>query len=264
MGEKINSSGQLSGDIEQEKTSEERIEDIKKDLFDREMPPEYQSLVDNVRFIENYASYSENLIGYLEHSDVDSLIKSEIKGGIVLDLGCGQSSWVHYFSIRNGAKLYIGVDLMPATFAEEMSEEESTIGDSLSLPGEDKESEERTSIVREEQEPERVADKPEYRYEENALEVREDMLRAISRMKSNSVKLIITSGIEVLSGKKGGEYLTALITEAKRVLTDDGLLLNYESDVSYHKEDMADMDKIDSGVRNIDLRRKRSNKESDK
>lgn len=256
MGERVDDPGQISSDIEEEKTSEQRIEDIKRDFFDREMPPEYQSLVDNTRFIENFARYSKNLIGYLEHSDIDSLIKDEIKGGVVLDLGCGQSSWVHYFSIRNGAKLYIGVDLMPATFIDKVYEGGSTIGDSLSLPGEDKESEERTSIVREEQESERVADKPEYRYEENALEVREDMLRAISRMKSNSVKLIITSGIEVLSGKRAGEYLTALITEAKRVLTDDGLLLNYESDVSYHKEDMADMTKIDSDNEKLDLRRK--------
>lgn len=266
MGEELNAEPQTESN---EKTNEQRLEEIKAELFDREMPPEYQPLIEGAKFIEVDEPYSENLVSKLDHSSsLRKLLAEEIKNNIVLDLGCGTAGWINNFSRKNGARLYIGVDLHPGIFSDKIqvqtksdaeikAENKAIEKKLLESFAEDMQRGRINDQYEERAKIDKLAKEPTYRMQGQALEVREDMLRAISRMKSNSVKLIVTSGIEVFSGKRAGEYITALINEAKRVLTDDGLLLNYESDVSYHESDMTDMVKIDSDVKKIDLRRKK-------
>lgn len=230
-----------------EKTNEQRLEEIKSDLFDREMPAEYEELIKGVSFTENQEPYSEKLVRYLSMNEL-SIVASKIKNNIVLDLGCGQSSEMNFFSKKNQANLYIGVDLSPFISSPETSTEASTIT-SLSLPEETK--------LR----PESKKIRPEFELIGDALQIRGDMLRAVSRMKSESVGVIITSGIESDGrGQITGKYTDALINEVKRVLKDEGLFLNYYSDISLNKN-TREMPKIDIGFEHIDfdLRMKKSN-----
>ena len=65
------------------------------------------------------------------------------------------------------------------------------------------------------------------------------MLCAISKMKDESVDMVIVSGIETSfkNPEETKEYLHALDVEIRRVLKKSGIVLNYESDVP-----VSDMD----------------------
>lgn len=249
------SSGQPSDDIEEEKTNEQKIDEIKNELFDRETPAEYQQLIEGVNFIRLHTEYSENLIDEFKDenskdrlNDVGRYIANEIKDGIVLDLGCGQSNKINGFSEENGASLYIGVDLVPYIFFEK-----SYPGSAPPIPPLESEIVINTEPS-EVQKNESAFEQPKFYLEDNALQIKSDMLETISRMKSRSVKLIIMSGIETKGGDTTREYTSVLKKEIKRVLKEDGLLLNYHSDISLPDSEPVE---IDGHLEGIDIRRNR-------
>ena len=232
---------------DKELTNEQRIEQIKKEIFGRETPAKYKPIIGEKVFIEIGTKYADNLINMLrrnnELTELGRTIAKEIEGGNVLDLGCGASHWLNTFSQDNGANLYIGVDLSPFIFQPKVlewrnptEEEEEAKWLALEMPSELAIEE----ICEEEKaESSRIPKEPEYKIEDRGLQVKDDMLRAISTIKSGSIKLVIASGIETHSGSRTeadrdntGKYLTALKDEIKRVLTEDGLFLNYESTLS--------------------------------
>lgn len=256
MGERVDDPGQLPINTGQEKTSEQRIEDIKRDLFDREMPPEYQSLIEGAKFIRLNTEYSEHLFeSFCRGDDLSNLtdlghfITDEIKDHIVLDLGCGQSCKVNWFAEVAESSSYVGVDLNPAIFPHKSAPGSAP---PMRLP----EDEEFVPYDPSKDNEESAIHKyPEFRLEENALQVSGDMLRAVSRMKSHSIKLIIMSGIETEPGGSTTiDYISALKKEIKRVLTEDGLFLNYHSDIS-----LPDLEKVDisGSLEGLDIRRNR-------
>lgn len=234
-----------------EKTEEEKIEEIKKELFDQEVPAKYKDLIekDYTYFLENDAHYEENLHGWFR--DKLSFITDEVKNKIVLDLGCGHCEAFAMGEDEETGKiimpynLYVGVDLSPGLPWADVSTESSTIGDDLSLPKEN-------PVPIKPKEPEqkkRIPDAPGYELDGKLLLVKDDMLRAVSRVKSGSVKLIIMSGMEIGNrphhintlhlgrdlkdnrDTKHPTYMEALHSEIKRVLEDDGLFINWRSDI---------------------------------
>lgn len=249
-----------SVNIETAKTDEERLEEIKRELFTREMPPEYRRLIDGVKLIGSQAEYSENLmaeIGYVSEQEIGlnhinetgRFFANEVKDGVVVDLGCGQSSFINYFVGDAEVRLYIGIDLSPAIFprkalsgsAPPMREHEIDFN-----LNEDSDKETKKFIMPE---------LPKIRLQDNALQITGDMLENISQMKSQSVKLVILSGIEVADGSTNDEYVNALKQEIKRVLTKDGLVVDYHSDIYFNDLAVIETDEKISG---LEIRKKQS------
>ena len=115
MGEELSIEPQAESN---KKTSEQRIEDIKKDLFDREMPPEYQPLIEGAEFVEIDEPYSENLVSKLDHSSsLRKLLAEEIKNNVVLDLGCGTAGWINYFSRKKWGQVVYWCRSSPGDFS---------------------------------------------------------------------------------------------------------------------------------------------------
>ena len=259
-------------DAETKKRKE--IDRIKERIFDRETPEAYKELAKKVGIIELSEPYANNLLrkfyqGYHDYPRVDpsrelselgKLISEEAKGGTVLDLGCGKTRWMASFFQKNNVGLYIGVDLLPDVLAQELfitpesdsdeppyylsSRAASSANDDM-LDG----------MVNESAEEEEYDEKAtielielHYNLQENVFEIQDDMLCAISRMKDESVDMVIVSGIETSfkNPEETKEYLHALDVEIRRVLKKSGIVLDYESDVSVSDMDFV-IDDNDNG-----------------
>ena len=220
-------------------TSNEQLITLQNRLFDREVPEEYRRLAKNARLIELAEPYSENLhtLFYQEKglTNLGKLISEAMHGGIVLDLGCGQTNHLSSFARKNEAELYIGVDLNPDVFTPgaRMVPEGETIEERRerrrrlfqpATPIKPEISEESISSN---------VTRPKYQLKEKILQIQDDILEAISRMKDGLVDIVIISGIEMSSEniEETNKYLTALTAEIRRVLKKGGLLLNNQSDL---------------------------------
>jgi len=247
-----------------QKTKEEKIAEIKKELFDRGVPGEYKDLIekDYTYFLENDAHYEANL-----YSSFDSKLKfiaDEVKNKIVLDLGCGHCEASSMGEDEEGYilqpySLYVGVDLSPGLDRVSFSTETSTIGGDPSLP----EADDISSEPKEPEQKKRIPDSPEYGLSGKILLVKDDMLRAVARMKSSSVKLVIMSGMEIgpsamdpyrsereiyddIKKVQHPTYLEALHSEIKRVLEDGGLFINWRSDIWWNDDTEMVQVKVDN------------------
>jgi SAM-dependent methyltransferase len=246
-------------DAETKKRKE--IDRIKERIFDRETPEAYKELAKKVGIIELSEPYANNLFrefyqGYHDYPRVDpsrelselgKLISEEAKGGTVLDLGCGKTQWMSSFFRKNRVDLYIGVDLMPDVLVPVASTRvlrshafmalsnkridpiDSDLTSGILNKSAEEHAEEATIEIIDRQ----------YRLQDNVFEIQDDMLCAISKMKDESVDMVIVSGIETSfkNPEETKEYLHALDVEIRRVLKKSGIVLNYESDVP-----VSDMD----------------------
>lgn len=223
-------------------TEKERLEKIKNDLFSREVPEEYKELAAQVKLIELSAPYAENLHNLFyegnkeseELSELGKIISETAKGEIVLDLGCGKTHYLSSFFSKNGADLYIGVDLEPDIYGHVVKEILSEIKDRSYMRSKSH----FCSVVENDNEKELKDEKkdqePVYELQGNKLQVKDDMLKAASRIKSESVNLVIVGGIEMSAEniKETTEYLSFLELEIERILKSEGMLLVYQSDFS--------------------------------
>jgi SAM-dependent methyltransferase len=258
-----------SEDAETKKRKE--IDRIKERIFDRETPEAYKELAKKVGIIELKEPYANNLLrtfyqGYHDYpgsdpsqelSELGKLISEEAKDGTVLDLGCGKTQWMSFFFRKNQADLYIGVDLEPDVFVpaastrvlrshafmalsnKRMDPIDSDLTSGILNKSAEEHAEEATIEIIDRQ----------YRLQDNVFEIQDDMLCAISRMKDESVDMVIVSGIETSfkNPEETKEYLHALDVEIRRVLKKSGIVLNYESDVS-----VGDMEQVmGSGDRHV-------------
>ena len=264
-----------SNTTEKELTDKQRIEQLKNELFNKKTPDEYEPIIGEKVFIEIGTKYAENLIKRLvknnELTELGQLLANEIKGKRVLDLGCGKSESLNAFSQENGADLYVGVDLYPNVLIDHVAEqacsqEEEDEALMNAAEGLDNFIAKKEGNKEEMAESSQVPEEPEYKIQDRGLQVKDDMLRAISTIKSSSMKLVIVSGIETFfdghpeADKANTEkYINALQNEIKRVLTEDGLFLNYESNLS-----LEGSNKVEVGgyVEGVDLRRNNKVSES--
>lgn len=235
------------GESNHQKTESVKAEDIKKELFTQECPEKYRRLIKDARFIRLKEPYAESLRHKFfnrkkELSELGEFVSKKINGKIVLDLGCGKTSHMSYFSKETGAKLHIGVDLSPDIFIPVVNVENFKQQEELWAEFEE-------MIRTRPSEPQEVAEIPEkrqaykenipifpndfqYSEDDNALQIRGDMLGAISQIRDNSIGVIIISGIETSSENRGAtmEYIEALEKEIMRVLITGGIAVNYDSD----------------------------------
>ncbi|HDQ16527.1 MAG TPA: hypothetical protein ENN31_00140 [Candidatus Vogelbacteria bacterium] len=234
---------------------EKSIEEIKQQIFDRQTSKEYERLAEKVGLIKLKTSYAESLDESFsqdgELSDLGKIMQEAIKDGIVLDLGCGQDYHLSKFFMENGAKLYIGVDLEPDIFIPEARvvpnnhRDRSYMKRILSEANREKEAE---VVATDDEEEDFISDKgPEYSLRENILQIKDDMLKAISRIKDKSINAVVISGIEISfeNTEETNKYLKALRTEIKRVLKEQGVVLINQSDFSIN--DFVSVAKDESG-----------------
>ncbi|MEI6650280.1 MAG: hypothetical protein WCL23_02465 [Candidatus Moraniibacteriota bacterium] len=262
-----------SEDTETKKRKE--IDQIKERIFDRETPEAYIELAKKVGIIELKAPYAENLLrtfyqGYHDYpgsdpsqelSELGKLISEEAKDGTVLDLGCGKSRWMASFFGKNNAGLYIGVDLLPDVLAQEVFVTPESDSDEppfylSSRAASSANDDMLDGMVNESAEEEAYDEKAtielielHYNLQDNTFEIQDDMLCAISRMKDESVDMVIVSGIEksFKNSEETKEYFHALDVEIRRVLKKSGIVMDYESDVS-----ISDMEQVmGSGDRHV-------------
>lgn len=226
-----------------EKTEEQQLAELKKELFDRKCPKKYESLIEKVNFIKMQTPHAEDLYRVLKMEKFRELIKDKIKNKIVLDLGCGNSGWISSLLHELEAMLYIGVDLNPGLRGGYYGATEGPPDDSewnLDLSGpiveyKPKESKEETNIIT-----------PKFKLLENKtgsatkeLEITDDMLHLISQIKKDSIDTIIISGIESLGTNPDitHQYLQNLDNEISQVLRSGGILIVYNSYLSPKKLD---------------------------
>ena len=255
-------------DAETKKRKE--IDRIKERIFDRETPEAYKELAKKVGIIELSEPYANNLFrefyqGYHDYPRVDpsrelselgKLISEEAKGGTVLDLGCGKTRWMASFFQKNQAELYIGVDLEPDVFVppvtvvSRLPQSWAFLSNDYSEESEKELEELRACTVSEGVYPVETlkGTGSRQRLLDNVFEIQDDMLCAISRMKDESVDMVIVSGIETSfkNPEETKEYLHALDVEIRRVLKKSGIVLDYESDVSVSDMDFV-IDDNDNG-----------------
>lgn len=225
----------------------EKIEAVKEYLFDRETPEEYKPFIDNVGLIKLKEPYTRSLVQqfYTEYhdypnnpsqglSELGEVVSKGAENEVILDLGCGKTTFLSSFFRESDPKFYVGVDLNPniitpvAYLKEDSIDSHSLMKMAKSYPVVDENS------LYESEETVSQSNEPSYYLRDNIFEIQDDMLGAISRMKDNITGLIIVSGIERSNRNTEDttRYLQALEEEITRTLKDDGLVLIYESDFS--------------------------------
>lgn len=213
-----------------------KINDAGKKLFFREIPLEYLEIITGVKLVTSGAPYSEMLAQEIagDEKRYKELLTTKIKDGVILDLGCGQEYQIFNMARRFGAKTYIGVDLNPYFIGEgEVSRDAVPVRLSLEEEEEIDLNEKKEEIKEEEEKtaaPEVVQLINEGNF--NCVKIKGDMLNLISRLKDNSVDVIIISGIEGGAPSEINEkYFIALGQEIQRALTVKGICISYYSDL---------------------------------
>ncbi len=234
--------------IEQSKAKEQFLSEemFKRKYLVRSIPKEYEEVASLVEIIEIKTPYAEHLLKQLCKiefgsevllSEKGKLVADKISGGVIIDLGCGDSSHMRLFSELARANLYIGIDkdalasgglVNRGRSAEEIHE--ILMAGVASLRRDEKSSEERNEgIIAQSQ----IKNKIEI-CGEHAVLLNCDMLTAIVQLSDNCASAVISSGIEFMIARdysNNAEYSKALKKEIDRVLKNGGLLLNYHSDV---------------------------------
>jgi hypothetical protein len=249
------------------KKPKDRIEEIKEIIFDHDIPDEYQSLAEKVKLIEQGTAYSEGLYeqfyakteaGKKCLSELGDFASRKMYDEIVVDLGCGSNHFMNLFSTKY-CRLYVGIDFYPSTaipivkMVKTPHRARSYMGKnkeaSMAVVGEDSHrppsylmssraesavftSEDKTEIDKKVF----LSTFPKYRLVENSdgkvFEISDDMLKALSRFKSDSVGVVMINGIEAAEyDEQTKNYLTALEKEVERVLKVGGVFINYNSDI---------------------------------
>jgi len=212
-------------------------EKLEKELFAREIPPEYKELIKKVNLITRQDAYSKNFIFKIGSFKIlQDILGEKIKDGTVLDLGCGRSFKMGKVSRNFGAKIYIGVDLFP-TFdldgLRDLLTKEAELSEDLKVYAK-----KITSKQMEQGNLEITSDYFDKESGSRALRVAGDMLGATARLADNSISVVTIFGIQTHSGGKeqmrnNSDYITALEKEILRVLKSGGIVINYESDIGF-------------------------------
>ena len=222
--------------ITSEQTRKSKIEQLEKELFVREVPQEYFKLIDNICLVIAKSPYSDYLCEKLERDPNAYLpfLTEKIKDGTVLDLACGESWAVEDLVKELHSKMYIGVDLDPATSrpvyrgSVERKYEWSGPNDNIVINDgprtlEQKQNNETVEIVR------LIDDE---KNGNRSIRVKSDMLKFISRLKDNSINAVIISAVEGRGITEiNDQYLDALEKEIQRVLKEKGICIVYESEI---------------------------------
>lgn len=220
--------------------SEQETAPVSEDLFVREVPAEYQELIDEKnKFIEIGERYSDNLARRLKHDkELMSLMQQRIEGESVLDLGSGSSASMRSMSIKDWkAKRYIGVDLHRVVIANDRLGTIDPTNIDMEAIGYEHDEEDYShqpdtpSIFETELEPPVQTKSEIISTSEEEVSIKGDMLDAISRLEDDSIGAVIISGIERTNiDETTLEYIRKLKQEIYRVLKTDGLFIVYESD----------------------------------
>jgi len=229
--------------INNHETDESEAVRLQQELDAKELPEEYKKLIEEVRLIKLQEPYADNLYERLKNDELKDLLEKKFTDETVVDLGCGDASRIAAISDRLGSKKYIGVDLdpflMPPPVVGPINIDESVDPETLrgSILKKSNSQFSKDVIIEDIKpiEPGPRVDTPEVisTYENNVLLIKGDMLNAISRLKTNSIGVVIVSGIEVFDNfEASADYLKALAQEIKRILHDGGILINNFSDLS--------------------------------
>ena len=204
------------------------IESFSKKYLSKTIPEEYKEIITTSPFIERKDHYADNLYGQLLK---DKFITEKIKNSVVLDLGCGDSSLLEYFSKTAKAKFYIGVDKninQNAGISIIDESHEKILSDLNDLYDDD--DNENIEITNENEKTIKINS-------EKSILIKSDMLTAIAKFPNKSVSTIFLSGIEFLNSNNNAiKYHDALVNEIERIIKKDGIVIIYHSDVDLPKE----------------------------
>lgn len=200
------------------------------ELLSRTLPEGYDSIIRDTNFLKQSTPYAENLVDHqLAKESIVELLSGKLRGGNVLDLGCGDSSNMVGFLRKIGVNKYIGIDLSPSYLSVGRVLNESVDDVDKDLSDFDSDDRSHNNDFSEE----KIKT-----YENGALVlVSGDMLDTVSRMEDKVVGGVIMSGVE-LEHPEGGvaKYLNALAVEIDRILKDGGLIIVYHSDINFKSD----------------------------
>jgi len=237
--------------FEQSLTPEQEKTALEKELFVREVPEEYKSLIEKVDLVRKPScDFSSDLIKKLDEESRGDTLRNIIENGVVLDLGSSGHSYISKFVAKLGAKKYIGIDLDPhysfGGTCGPMPEIELGADENVCLKEPEQINDANVPFVNKFED-----------YQKRFLEtkikrptiekiqgvdvrVEGDMLSFISRLGGESVSAVVLAGIEsglCNNDKNNYEYLLFLKKEIVRVLKNGGIVISYVSDFFPEKSD---------------------------
>lgn len=195
---------------------EKSKEDLARELFVPEVPPQYKEFMNYENFLKDRDSFAEHLVRHLTSEYVDKetreFVAQKMKGGVVLDLGCGGANDTVELSRQLGARRYMGVDVKLPVLSHFGIEVSRPVDHGNLKPSE----------------------RP-VRLEKNAdgsiVFIESDMLNLAARLETESVDVIFIAGIEG-NYRETEEYRKFLNTEIERILKKGGIVINYNSDIA--------------------------------
>lgn len=169
------------------------FEDLKREIFDREVPEKYPGIIQEFEGFEGQDHATPLLVGLpVDSEQMEDYLSEKISGGTMIDLGCGRRGEPREVAQCYEAGRYIGVDIRTLITKEKDDSYSSRFG-------------------------------MECFYFEHT-----DALEFVARLKDDVCGAYLLSALEVrgsLKDKRETAYLNALAAEMSRTLKPGGLVI---------------------------------------